>query len=151
MTDRGNKMQLDEGEILLREGLIKFPSTPGEKPHIIARKCKKCSDIAFPGKERCGKCDSTEMEEVLLSNKGKIYSYTIVMQTIPGYEVPNIVAVVKMPEDDTLMIMTQIKDCSIQEVRCGMEVETIIADLFTKTNGQRVVGYAFRPSRGSDK
>jgi len=145
MTNRDNKMQLEEGEILLREGLIKFPSSPNEKPQIIASRCKKCKDIAFPGKERCGKCDGTEMEEVLLSNKGKIYSYTIVRQAIPGYQVPNILGVVKVPEDDTLMIITQIKDCSIEDVRCGMEVETIIAELYTNMKGQKIIGYAFRP------
>lgn len=145
MIDSKNKTRLKEGEILLREGMLTFPVLPGEKPQLIASKCKKCGDLAFPGKERCGKCAGVEMEEVLLSSKGRIYSYTIVRQAVPGYRVPNILAVVKIPEDDTLMILAQIKDCNIEEVRCGLEVETVVAEVYTNRKGQQVIGYAFRP------
>jgi hypothetical protein len=52
---------------------------------------------------------------------------------------------VKVPEDDTLLILSQIKECAIEDMRVGMEVETIMAELFTSLDGRKVIGYAHRP------
>lgn len=133
---------LGEEEVLLRDGLFSLPS---EKPRLIAGKCTQCGDISFPSKERCGKCSSSSIDTVLLSDKGKIYTYTIVRQAFPGYKLPNIVAIVKVPEDDTLMIISQIRECDVEEVEIGMEVELIIDELYTTLSGRKVIGYAFKP------
>ncbi|MBU2649724.1 MAG: OB-fold domain-containing protein [Bacteroidetes bacterium] len=146
-----NEKQLKEGEVLLKEGIVRFPSSPEEKPQLIASLCTKCGDRAFPAKVLCGKCDGTNMDNVLLSNAGLVYSYTVVRQAVPGYQVPGIVAVVKVREDNHLMILAQIKNCGIEDVRCGMEVETIIAELFTNMKGEKVIGYAFQPVQQETK
>ena len=70
------KLEPEKGEIPLRKGILRFPSSPEEEPHLVASKCKSCGDIAFPPKTFCGKCESEEVEEVVLSNKAKVYSYT---------------------------------------------------------------------------
>lgn len=140
-----NKMKLEEGEILIREGLFTFPSSLEDKPHIIASKCKKCGDLSVPSKVFCGKCDGTDMEQVLLSSRGKIYAFTIVRKALPGYELPSIVAMVKVPEDDSLMIISQIRGCEIEDMKTGMEVETIVTELYTTLGGKKVIGYAFKP------
>ena len=146
-----NDVQLKEDEMLLREGIIKFPASPDEKPRLIAAKCEKCGDISFPKKTWCGKCDGKVMNDVLLSNRGKLYAHTIVRQTVPGYTVPNILGVVKVPEDDGLLIMAQIHGCDIDEVVNGMEVETIIAELYTDfLRNKKVIGYAFKPVKAEN-
>lgn len=145
MVEKENEKRLKEGEVLLREGLIRFPSFHKEKPQLIASRCIKCGDRAFPAKVLCGKCDGTDLEEVLLSNTGQVYTYTVVRQAVPGYQVPAIVAVIKVKDDSHLMILSQIKNCGIENVKCGMEVETIIAELFTNIKGEKVIGYAFQP------
>ncbi|MFO7965173.1 MAG: OB-fold domain-containing protein [Desulfobacterales bacterium] len=148
MEEMHSGWQLKEDQMLLREGIVRFPAVPGEKPQLVASKCDTCGDIAFPKKIRCGKCDGKTMKDVLLSSRGKLYAHTIVRQAVPGYEVPNILGVVKVPEDDELLIMAQIRECSIEEVVNGMEVETVIVELYTDyLRNKRVVGYAFRPVR----
>jgi uncharacterized protein len=137
---------LEEDQILLREGILKFPEGPDDKPQIVASRCIACGDVAFPEKLRCGKCDGKIMEEVLLSNRGTLYAHTIVRQAVPGYEVPNILGVVKVPEDDDLLIMAQIRECRPEEVSNGMAVETIVAQLYHDfLRNKKVIGYAFRP------
>lgn len=134
-----------EGQVLLREGLFTLSSDNNEKPGLIAGKCVQCGDVSFPSKERCGKCSSSSVDRILLSGKGKIYTYTIVRQAFPGYKLPNIVAMVKVPEDDTLLIISQIRECGVEEVVIGMEVEMIVDELYTALNGRKVIGYAFKP------
>ena len=147
MNEINSTTTLSENQILLREGILKFPSSPEEKPRLIAGKCEKCNDISFPKKIWCGKCDGKKVNDVLLSNRGTLYAFTIVRQAVPGYEVPNILGVVKVPEDDSLLIMAQIRGCDEKDVHHGMAVETIVAELYTDfLRNKKVLGYAFRPA-----
>lgn len=148
------KLSIDEetGEIPLREGILKFPSKPGEPAQIIGSKCKKCGDISFPPKWMCGKCDSDEMEEHPLSPRGKVYTYTIVHQMgTPGIEVPYALVLVKVPDDKELLIAGQLQDAKMEDVKIGMEVEVIFGKVRSGMLGllmgqQRdVIGYKFRP------
>ncbi len=145
MSENQPKMKLEEGEVLIREGLVEFPATETDKPRLIASKCPKCGDVAFPPKELCGMCDATEMEKTLLSNRATVYSHTVVRQAVFGYELPKVVAMIKAPEDDTLMIISQVHDCTEEDIHVGMEVETIIAHIYTSLLGQKVIGWAVKP------
>ncbi len=145
MSENQPKMKLEEGEVLIREGLVEFPATPEDKPRLVASKCPKCGDVAFPPKELCGICDATELEKALLSNRGTVFSHTVVRQAVFGYELPKVVAMIKMPEDDTLMIIGQVHDCTEDEIKVGMEVETIIGQIYTSLLGLKVIGWAFKP------
>lgn len=148
MNEINNTTTLSENQILLREGILKFPDSSEEKPRLIAGKCDTCNDISFPKKIRCGKCDGKTINDVLLSNRGTLYAFTIVRQAVPGYEVPNILGVVKVPEDDSLLIMAQIRECGERDVHQGMAVETIVAELYTDfLRNKKVVGYAFKPAK----
>ena len=142
---------LGPGEVLIREGLVRPPSTPGEPARLIASRCPACGDVAFPAKVRCGKCEETRLTETLLSPTARVYAWTLVRQTVSGYELPNLVAMVKVPEDDTLLILTQIKGCEPDRIRPGMEVTCVMAHLYTSLMGQRVMGYAFTPVEGGDR
>lgn len=146
------RLNEEEGDILIREGVLKFPSSPDEPPRLIASRCTKCGDISFPPKWMCGKCDSEEVEEYLLSNRGHIYTFTIVNQLgIPGIEVPYVLAIVKVPDDDELMIAGQLTGCEPEEAKIGMEVETVIEKVRAGMLGmlmgrpRDVIGYKFRP------
>jgi uncharacterized OB-fold protein len=144
----------DEGEIPLREGILKFPTKPGEPARIIASKCKKCGDISFPQKLYCGICDGEEMEEHVLSPRGKVYTYTVVHQMgTPGVEVPYALVLVKVPEDDKLLIAGQLTGVKMEDVKIGMDVEIIFGKCRMGMLGllagqpQDVIGYLFRPVR----
>ena len=141
------RLGLEEGEILLREGILRFPPSREEVPHLIASRCKSCGDISFPPKIFCGKCEGEDIEMIPLSNKAKIYSYTIVRQmAMPGVEVPYVLAIVKVPEDPQLLIATQIAGCEPEDVKIGMDVEMLIDKVRTGlASGKDVIGYKFRP------
>lgn len=147
MITKERKTKIVEGEILLREGLIKFPEGPGDSPKLIGSKCSQCGDIAFPKKYLCGKCDSASLEEILLGPRAKLYTYTVVRQGVPGLNSPYILAHVKFPEDDELMVMAQMRDCPFEEVKIGMDLELVIDQVRVSMEGLKVIGYVFRPER----
>jgi len=132
-------------KIAVREGLYRIPSSPGDKGYLIASKCKDCGECFHPQREVCLNCYSTNLEEVALSRKGKVWTYTIARQTYPGAPLttPFIVAQVELPEHVT--VMSNITDCALDAVKIGMDVELYFWKVRDDENGNEVIAYAFRP------
>ena len=135
-------------QIPIKEGLWSIPSSPGEKPQLIGSKCIDCGEILFPKKDIgiCNNCQSRNLEEIKLSGKGKIYSFTIVMQQPPEFyrgPVPYAEGFVELPEG--VRVETLFTDCNLDELRIGMDVELVIEKLHEDEEGNEVTAYKFRP------
>lgn len=118
--------------------------TVGEDPHLIGTKCKLCNTIFFPPRVICTRCSKEDvMEKIELSRKGKLCSYSIVMQNIPRYESPYVVAYVDLPEG--VRVFTHLTDCDPSDLKIDMDVEMVIDFLRKDEDGNNLIGYKFRP------
>ena len=150
------KLRLKENEILVRPGILKFPSSPDERPLLIGGKCKSCGDVSFPRKHFCPRCGS-ETEDFLFGSFAEVVTYTIVYQRGMGIKTPYIVGMVNFPDvnDPELAVIAQIADCPIEDIKIGMKVEliidrvrsTMIGGMMERFGmpGQSVIGYKYRP------
>ncbi|MFC1867073.1 Zn-ribbon domain-containing OB-fold protein [Thermodesulfobacteriota bacterium] len=131
-------------QISINEKLFKLPS-PDEEPHLEGVKCNKCGELFFPKRNRCINCFADEMEEVALSKKGKIYSYTTVHHETPGYSgpLPYAVGAVELPEG--IVILSPLTQCDLEELKVGMDVELVLEKLYDDEEGKEVISYKFRP------
>lgn len=150
------RMKLKEDEVLVKQGVLKFPSSPEERPSLIGGKCKSCGDVSFPRRHFCPKCGS-QTQKFLLGSFAEVVTYSIVHQGGMGIKTPYIVAMVNFPEinDPELALVCRIVDCSMEDIKIGMPVELII-DRVRSTflgaiverfgmPGQSVIGYCYRP------
>ena len=92
------------------------------------------------------------MEEVLLSRKGKLYTYTInYNQPPPPYVapdpfVPYAVAVVEL-EKERMKIQGQIvSGYDFDELKIGMEMKLVLGSLYVDSEGREVIVWKFRPA-----
>jgi hypothetical protein len=131
----------------IKEGLFKLP-TDKEEGYLIGSRCKKCGDYFHPKKYVCANCHSYEMEEVALSTRGKIYTYTISRTSYPGSPLvaPFIIAFVELPVK--VQVISLITDVDLNEVKIGMEVELYFLKLSKDAEGNELMGYAFKPVSG---
>ena len=86
-----------------------------------------------------------KMEKYYFSGEGKISSYTIVHEAIPGMgsQVPYVLATIDLQEGDT--ILGQIVDCGPEEVSEGKDVEMVFRKLGEEgKSGTIQYGYKFR-------
>jgi uncharacterized OB-fold protein len=88
------------------------------------------------------------LEDVLLSGKGKIVSFSVVAQPPAGgfYKgpVPYAYGAVQLPEGvELLSLFTG----SLDELQVGMEVEMVIEKLFDDDEGNEITTYKFIPTR----
>lgn len=106
----------------VKQGLFKPPGN-GEPGHLIGSKCNSCGDCFHPGRVVCANCFSEDLEEVALSRRGKIHTYTIARVSYPmsPVQAPFIPAYVELPE--RAQVLSHITDLDIDKVEIGTEVE----------------------------
>ena len=109
---------------------------------LLGNKCKSCGKIYFPKAQFCFNCFDKGMEEVGLSRRGKLYSYTIGRMASTHFQPPYAVGLIDLPEGVRVfapLIMTEDKTYTI-----GMEMELVIEELWRENHNQ-IIGYKFKP------
>ena len=131
--------------IPVKEGLFTMPSSPDEKPRLIASECPSCGEVLFPKRKICTNCQEEKLREITLSQRGKIYSFSVVMQR-PGryYEgpVPYAFGWVEFPEKVRVEGLFVCDD--FDDLRIGRDVEVVIERLTDDKDGNEVVAHKFR-------
>ena len=103
--------------------------TGGRDGELLITRCTSCGYWIHPPSPRCPKCLSDRIEPSAVSGRGTVYSYTINRQAwVPGLEVPFVIAIVELDEQPGLRLMTNIVDCTPEEVEIGMPVEVAFVE-----------------------
>ncbi|MDF2955247.1 MAG: OB-fold protein [Candidatus Alkanophagales archaeon MCA70_species_2] len=119
------------------------------KLRLVGFKCKSCGEINLPRRRICRKCRKpSEFEEVKLSRKGSLYTFTIVEYGPPGLERKYAVGVAELKEG--VRLIGRLTDCKPEDVKVGMPVELVLRKVIER-GGLVEYGYAFRPLRGGAK
>lgn len=131
--------------IPVKEGLFRWPLSPGEEARLVASECLSCGEILFPKRQICTNCQGETLKEITLSRRGKIYSFSVVMQR-PGrfYEgpVPYAFGYAEFPEGVRIEGLIVCDD--FDALRIGMDVELVIERLYDDKDGNEVVAHKFR-------
>ncbi len=132
----------------LQEGLYTWPSA---RPQLIASKCKACGELTFPKQDSCPSCTERGAEEVLLSRRGKLWTWTV--QHFPPPHpyagdlenfVPFGVGYVELAEG--LRVESRLTENDPERLRIGMEMEMVIEQFGEDGDGNQLVTFAFRPT-----
>lgn len=130
--------------IPLQQGLVSM-SDDGKQGHLMATRCNACKLTFFPKRKYCGKCSSPDLEEITLSDRGKVFTFSQVdrKSKISLVEAPYIEAEVEMPEG--VHVFTILDKCDPAAVKIGMDVEVYLDKVKQDENGNDIVAYKFRP------
>lgn len=119
-----------------------FLDNPEEGAILLANKCKSCGQIFFPKAVFCLTCYNEDMEELKLSRRGKLYSYTIGRMPSIHFEPPYAIGYVDLPEG--VRIFTPLKMIGDKPFSIDMEMEVVIEKLWQEGDTE-VIGYKFKP------
>jgi uncharacterized protein len=122
-------------------------------PYLIGSKCPRCSTYVFPPRaNNCPNpaCDGDELEQVPLSRRGTLWSYTENRYAPPPpYPAPDpfepfAVAAVELA-DEGLIILGKVMDGTLAaDLKVGMEMELTTMPLFTDDEGVERIVYGWR-------
>lgn len=123
-------------------------STSREKPSLIGSKCPYCGEIYFPRKNNshCVHCQKDGLKDIKLSRRGKINTFTVIMQQPGGgyYHgpVPYAMGIVELPEG--VYIPALLKADKFDNLSVGMDVELIVEKIW-EDEMMELIGYKFQP------
>lgn len=127
----------------LRRGRFVIPEDPNAEPYLIGGKCQNCGKFFTPPRTICLNCGKQMIEITPLSNKGKVYSYTIVWQQLPGalVKVPYSIVIVSMPEGCQVhAVVTEDYD----KLEVAQDVEVYFENIAEDAEGNELIVDKFR-------
>ncbi|MEW6187073.1 MAG: OB-fold domain-containing protein [Thermodesulfobacteriota bacterium] len=140
-------MSNDVKTVPVREGLWNTPSSPEEKPQLIGSECTSCGEVFFPKKEKgiCIRCGNRGLKDVKLDRRGKIHSFSVIMQQPAKYflgKVPYAYGWINLPN---VRVQALFSGGDFSELHVGMPVELVIEELGVNEEGNTVLAHKFRP------
>jgi uncharacterized OB-fold protein len=123
------------------------------KPHLVGSKCASCGAIFLDVKRTaCSKCGASgNLQPTQLSDKGKVWVFSVIHQSFPGIKTPYVTAVVDLPEG--VSVKSNLIDVDPEELEknpqkaFGMAVEMVVNQVATDRQGNPVMAFQFRPSK----
>lgn len=116
---------------------------------LLGNRCPRCDLVFFPRRYFCTRCCGSGLEEIRLSRKGPLLSFTSVYQK-PKYaavEPPFLIGEIELPEK--VVVYSLLTCSSSAELKIGMMMELAPVKVREEErDGERVtvLVYAFRPS-----
>lgn len=139
-------------EIPIKKGLFYNPEKPGENPYLIGSRCRVCSYICFPEKKVCVQCrrDDT-METKNLGRYGRLDTFTVMRVGTPEFPAPYIIGYVMT--DEGALVFTQITGCEANDdaLEIGEKMELVIDCIKEDGQGNKLMGWKYRPVRGKGR
>ena len=117
-------------------------------PYLEGHKCGDCNSIFLGEREVCSNCTARgKIKPIKLSNKGKLYSYSITFRSFPGIDVPYISAIVDLDGGGT--VKGNLIDCEPdpEKIEFDMPVEVVFDDALGRkdSEGNSYISYFFKP------
>jgi uncharacterized protein len=116
-----------------------------KKHELRIQRCNACQAYRHPPSASCPSCKSDSYEWAQISGRGVIYSFVIDHRLmVPGFDEPYAVVQV-VPEEaqsDVVRITANLRDCDLEDVRIGMNVEVLF-----EQRTDDVVLPQFRPTK----
>jgi uncharacterized protein len=130
-----------------------FTTDDAGQPHLIAGKCVKCATYVFPPRaNNCPNpaCDGDVLEQVPLSRRGKVWSYTENRYPPPApypaaepFE-PFAIAAVELTDEGLIILGKVVEGTLAADLEVGMEMELTTMPLYTDDEGFVRTVYAWR-------
>jgi uncharacterized OB-fold protein len=131
----------------IAEGLYTWPS---DEPRLIASRCERCDEVAFPAQRSCPACTSESVGEILLSRRGELWTWTIQrFPPPPPYAgdpkrfTPFGVGYVELPEG--IRVESRLTTANPDELHIGQAMELVVEEFARDADGRSLMTFAFAP------
>ena len=126
---------------------LKLPD--GGDPYLEGHRCRECGAVFIGSRDNCSKCGArNSMEKIQLSNKGKLYAYSIVHRSFPGIDVPYVSAIVDLEGGGTVKSNLIDVDPDPDKLHFDMPVDVVFGDALNRkdSDGNSYISFFFKPA-----
>lgn len=118
-------------------------------PYLEGSKCRCCGAVFLGSRTTCAKCGArNQMQTIRLTNKGQLYSYSIVHRSFPGIDVPYVSAIVDLEGGGTIKGNLIDVEPDPEKIEFGMNVDVVYGDALGRkdSDGNSYLSYFFKPA-----
>ncbi len=124
-----------------------------DDPRLLGTRCEACHTYFFPKETlacRNPRCDGTELKEVPLSRRGRLWSFTNNCYPPPAPFVatdpfePYAVAAVELEEEKMVVLGQVVAGVAVAERAAGIEMELVLDTLFEDDDNEFMI-WKWRP------
>jgi uncharacterized OB-fold protein len=126
---------------------VEFEVTADGRGFLVGSRCSNCGAHFFPIREACAGCLHDSLETVRFSTAATLYTFSVVRQSTPQFEVPYALGYVDLPEG--VRVLAQLTGRDPEDYQIGMEMELVVEPFGTDEEGKEMAGYRFRPKEES--
>jgi uncharacterized OB-fold protein len=135
----------------IEPGFFTVPDDLDAPPRLLGSRCRACGEHFFPRRLVCARCLAEGCEDVLLSTRGTLYTWTYVHFPLFGSKRADQaggygVGQVDLPEGPRVQAVLS---GALGDFRIGMQMELELETLRENKEGQEVVIHRFRPLEAS--
>ena len=121
-----------------------------DSPRLRGSRCGACGETTFPAQQGCPSCTAQGCDEVELSPRGTLYTWTV--QRFPPPPpfvgdtknfVPYAVGYIELPEG--VRVESRLTESDASRLSIGMEMELAIEPFAVDDEGRDIVTFAFAP------
>ena len=142
-------------QIPIREDFFTAPLWPVEGVRLKGSKCQSCGEVFLGKAVSCQSCFGEEMGEVVFSDRGTLWTYTIITSKPPGdYKGPEPfepfgLGLVELPEG--IRVLSPLTGCDVGDLKIGMKLGLVVEKLYEDEEGREVLSYKFKAIGGGSK
>ena len=130
----------------IEAGYFTIPDDPAELPRLLGSRCPACAEVFFPRRLVCAQCLHEGCEDVELSTRGRLWTWTYCHLPLFGKTDPSAggygVGQVDLPEGPRVQAILL---GGVDDFEIGMDLELDLEVLRTDDDGNEVVIHRFRP------
>ena len=125
---------------------LKLSNEEGTEGVLLGTHCQDCGIYVFGPATFCQGCTSSNLEPVELSQRGVLYSYTVVRVPPAGWPgpVPYLLGQVELLEGP--QVLAEVIDCAESDLKIGMLVELALLSVKASESDSEKVVYKWRPT-----
>ena len=115
---------------------------------LLGSQCKDCKSFFFPKETffcRNPSCKSSDFEEVALSQRGRLWSYTDNRYpppkpyVAPDPFVPYIIAAVELDKEKMVILGQVVSGVKIEDLKVGMEMQLVLDQLYEDDDNEYII------------
>lgn len=138
----------------IAEGLFTWP----DAPRLLGGSCSECGTTTFPQQASCPRCTATEMREVPLATRGRLWTWTVQgfepkspyagEGTFEPYGVGYVELAAEAEGASAVLVETRLTEHGDDRLQIGDEMDLLFVPFRHDQDGQQLVTFAFRPASG---
>ena len=125
---------------------LRLTGQAGAQGALLGFRCLDCGITVFGPATFCQSCTSDKLDLIELSQRGILYSFTVVRVPPAGWPgpVPYILGQVELPEGP--QVLAEVVDCSAEDLTIGMDVELALRSVNGEGADADKIVYKWRPA-----